>query len=176
MTSRTYAHNSAVNDPEAEPHSFDLEGATARIIEKNVSAGEFVFEIETQGRILQFKTNQEAVAENWVNWVIACSNEKRYQDTLKQFIHPEDTDEDAELVLNDPVALEKRVSIEIVKRILSEGESAVKDYFSFLSGGNCTDPVSILKKAGVDLTSKAPFETAMKEFEDTLNEFEKLTD
>ena len=45
--SRTYAHNSAVNDPEAEPHSFDLEGATARIIEKNVSAGEFVFEIET---------------------------------------------------------------------------------------------------------------------------------
>ncbi len=35
---------------------------------------------------------------------------------------------------------------------------------------------SILKKAGVDLTSKAPFETAMKEFEDTLNEFEKLTD
>ena len=67
-------------------------------------------------------------------------------------------------------------AISIVKRILSEGDKAVKDYFEFLSGGNCTDPVSILKKAGVDLTSKAPFETAMKEFEDTLNEFEKLTD
>lgn len=67
-------------------------------------------------------------------------------------------------------------AISIVKRILSEGESAVKDYFSFLSGGNCTDPVSILKRAGVDLTTSAPFETAMKEFEETLDEFEKLSD
>jgi oligoendopeptidase F len=61
-----------------------------------------------------------------------------------------------------------------VKRILTEGEPAVKDYFEFLSGGGCTDPVSILKKAGVDLTTKTPFETAMKEFADTLSEFEKL--
>lgn len=65
-------------------------------------------------------------------------------------------------------------AISIVKRILSEGDTAVKDYFEFLSGGNSTDPVSILKKAGVDLTTKAPFETAMKEFEETLAEFEKL--
>ncbi len=65
-------------------------------------------------------------------------------------------------------------AISIVKRILSEGEKAVEDYFSFLSGGGCTDPVSILKRAGVDLTSKEPFETAMKEFEETLEEFEKL--
>ena len=65
-------------------------------------------------------------------------------------------------------------AISIVKRILSEGDKAVEDYFSFLSGGGCTDPVSILKRAGVDLTSKEPFETAMKEFEETLEEFEKL--
>jgi len=65
-------------------------------------------------------------------------------------------------------------AISIVKRILTEGEPAVKDYFEFLSGGGCTDPVSILKKAGVDLTTKTPFETAMKEFADTLSEFEKL--
>ena len=65
-------------------------------------------------------------------------------------------------------------AISIVKRILTEGESAVKDYFAFLSSGGCQDPVSILKKAGVDLTTKAPFETAMKEFETTLEEFEKL--
>lgn len=66
-------------------------------------------------------------------------------------------------------------AISIVKRILTEGESAVKDYFGFLSGGNSTDPVSILKRAGVDLTTKDPFETAMKEFGETLAEFEKLT-
>ena len=65
-------------------------------------------------------------------------------------------------------------AISIVKRILSEGEPAVKDYFEFLRGGSSTDPVSILKKAGVDLTTKTPFETAMKEFADTLKEFESL--
>ena len=65
-------------------------------------------------------------------------------------------------------------AISIVKRILEEGEPAVKDYFTFLSSGGCTDPVSILQKAGVDLTTKAPFEAAMQEFESTLDELEKL--
>ena len=65
-------------------------------------------------------------------------------------------------------------AISIVKRILSEGESAVKDYFEFLSSGGCTDPVTILQKAGVDLTTKAPFEAAMQEFKDTLEEFKAL--
>ncbi len=65
-------------------------------------------------------------------------------------------------------------AISIVKRILSEGESAVQDYFTFLSSGGCTDPVSILQKAGVDLTTAAPFEVAMQEFADTLKEFKSL--
>ena len=65
-------------------------------------------------------------------------------------------------------------ALSIVKRILTEGEKAVADYFEFLEGGNCTDPVSILKKAGVDLTTQTPFVSAMKEFEETLAEFEKL--
>lgn len=67
-------------------------------------------------------------------------------------------------------------AISIVKRILTEGESAVKDYFAFLSAGGSTDPVSILKKAGVDLTTKAPFEAAMEEFSATLQEFKSLLD
>ena len=65
-------------------------------------------------------------------------------------------------------------AINIVKRILSEGEPAVKDYFEFLSGGGSTDPVSLLKLAGVDLSSTKPFEVAMAEFSETLTEFEKL--
>ncbi|MBQ7924118.1 MAG: oligoendopeptidase F [Clostridia bacterium] len=67
-------------------------------------------------------------------------------------------------------------AISIVKRILTEGESAVKDYFEFLSSGGSTDPVSILQKAGVDLTTDKPFKAAMTEFEDTLNEFKSLLD
>ncbi len=65
-------------------------------------------------------------------------------------------------------------AVSIVKRILTEGETAVKEYFEFLSSGSCTDPVSILKKAGVDLTTEAPFKAAMEEFESTLSEFKEL--
>lgn len=65
-------------------------------------------------------------------------------------------------------------AMNIANRILTEGESAVKDYFKFLSGGSSTDPVSLLKLAGVDLSSDKPFNFAMKEFENTLKEFERL--
>ncbi len=64
-------------------------------------------------------------------------------------------------------------AISIVKRILTEGESAVKDYMNFLAAGGSDDPVSILQKAGVDLTAKEPFKVAMQEFADTLAEFKK---
>ncbi|MDE7214814.1 MAG: oligoendopeptidase F, partial [Clostridia bacterium] len=65
-------------------------------------------------------------------------------------------------------------AINIAKRILTEGEKAVKDYFKFLSGGASTDPVSLLKLAGVDLSTTEPFKVAMREFEKTLTEFENL--
>lgn len=67
-------------------------------------------------------------------------------------------------------------AVSIVKRILTEGEPAVRDYFEFLSSGGSTDPVSILKKAGVDLTTEAPFIVATEEFKSTLDEFKKLCD
>ncbi len=67
-------------------------------------------------------------------------------------------------------------AISIVKRILTEGETAVADYFAFLSSGGNAEPVEILKKAGVDLTTKAPFDVAMDEFKATLEEFKSLLD
>ena len=65
-------------------------------------------------------------------------------------------------------------AISIVKRILTEGQPAVDDYFRFLSSGGCTDPVTILRQAGVDLTTEAPFKAAMEEFKNTLDEFKSL--
>lgn len=62
----------------------------------------------------------------------------------------------------------------IVRRILTEGEPAVKDYFKFLSSGNSAGPVELLKIAGADLTTDEPFNAAFKEFEDALDEFCKL--
>ncbi len=65
-------------------------------------------------------------------------------------------------------------AINIVTRILAEGEPAVKDYFGFLKGGCSSDPVSLLKIAGVDLGKPEAYRVAMREFENTLTEFEKL--
>ncbi len=62
-------------------------------------------------------------------------------------------------------------ALAISDRILNEGQSAVDDYFKFLSSGGSDGPVELLKIAGVDLMDSAPFMSAFKVFEDTLNEF-----
>ena len=62
----------------------------------------------------------------------------------------------------------------IAEKILRDGDSAVENYKKFLSLGGSMDPVSELKVAGVDLTSKEPFEIVAKSFEDTLSELEEL--
>ncbi|MBQ7373356.1 MAG: oligoendopeptidase F [Clostridia bacterium] len=65
-------------------------------------------------------------------------------------------------------------AISIAERIYNEGEKAVEDYFKFLSSGGSDSPVELLKLAGVDLTKKDAFKSAMKSFEDALAEFETL--
>ena len=65
-------------------------------------------------------------------------------------------------------------AIAIAGKILSEGKPAVERYFEFLKGGCSTDPVSLLKGAGADLTDKETFASAMREFEIALAEFESL--
>lgn len=65
-------------------------------------------------------------------------------------------------------------AIAIAGKILSEGKPAVERYFEFLKGGCSTDPVSLLKGAGADLTDKETFASAMREFETALAEFESL--
>ncbi len=62
----------------------------------------------------------------------------------------------------------------IANCILSEGEKAVEQYKNFLKGGCSADPVSLLKIAGADLTTEAPFKAAMSEFEAALAEFESV--
>ncbi|MBR6429092.1 MAG: oligoendopeptidase F [Clostridia bacterium] len=62
----------------------------------------------------------------------------------------------------------------IANRILTEGEPAVRDYKKFLSAGGSMDPISILKLAGVDMTTAAPINEALKLFGDLLDEMEEL--
>ena len=62
----------------------------------------------------------------------------------------------------------------IAEKILQNGESAVKDYFKFLSSGSSDKPVELLKIAGVDLTTETPYAVAMNSFKDALNQFNSL--
>ena len=67
-------------------------------------------------------------------------------------------------------------AVAIANRILSEGAGAVADYKKFLSGGCSTDPISLLKIAGVDMSSPAPVNSALQLFGELLDEMEKLGD
>ena len=67
-------------------------------------------------------------------------------------------------------------AVAIANRILAEGEPAVADYKKFLSGGSSTDPISLLKIAGVDMSTPDPINSALKLFNELLDEMESLVD
>ncbi len=66
-------------------------------------------------------------------------------------------------------------AVALANRILTEGAPAVRDYKKFLSGGCSTDPISLLKIAGVDMSTPAPVNDALKLFGELVDELERLT-
>jgi oligoendopeptidase F len=67
-------------------------------------------------------------------------------------------------------------AIALSRRILNEGEMAVKDYLNFLSGGCSKSPIDLLKGAGVDMTSPVPVNQALELFGKLLDEMEALVE
>ena len=65
-------------------------------------------------------------------------------------------------------------AIALSRRILAEGEPAVKDYLNFLSGGCSKAPIDLLKDAGVDMTGPEPVSAALELFGQLLDEMEML--
>ena len=65
-------------------------------------------------------------------------------------------------------------AVAIADRILKEGAPAVEQYKKFLSSGCTQDPVSLLKIAGVDLTTKAPIDAALAVFGEAITEMEQV--
>ncbi len=63
----------------------------------------------------------------------------------------------------------------IAPKILEEGAPAVERYKQFLSGGCSQDPISLLKIAGVDMSTPQPVEEALKFFSSLVDEMEELT-
>ncbi len=66
-------------------------------------------------------------------------------------------------------------AIALSRKILNEGEGAVNDYIGkFLQGGSSDYPIELLKKAGVDMSSKEPIRQALDLFEELLDKMEEL--
>ena len=65
-------------------------------------------------------------------------------------------------------------AVAIANRILAEGQSAVDDYLKFLSSGGSSDPISLLKIAGVDMTTAKPVEDALKLFGELIDELDEI--
>ena len=65
-------------------------------------------------------------------------------------------------------------AVAIANRILREGESAVKDYKKFLSGGCSKEPVELLRDMGVDMRTPAPVNDALSLFGELIDELSAL--
>ena len=64
-------------------------------------------------------------------------------------------------------------AIALSQRILKYGEPAVKDYIGFLKGGCSTDPISLLKGAGVDMATTQPINEALAMFGELVKKMEE---
>ncbi len=65
-------------------------------------------------------------------------------------------------------------AVAIANRILKEGAPAVADYKKFLSAGSSMDPISVLKIAGVDMSTPQPVNEALSYFGELVDEMETL--
>ncbi|HEY4601923.1 MAG TPA: oligoendopeptidase F [Cerasibacillus sp.] len=62
----------------------------------------------------------------------------------------------------------------LAHKILSKEEGAVGRYLDFLKAGSSDYPIEVLKRAGVDMTSKQPILDALDVFEENLKKMEQL--
>lgn len=110
---------------------------------------------------------------------------KTYRDLLKSYFGPE-------MVLEENSDLEGlriphfynayyvykyatgiSAAIALSERVLNGGWRELDDYLGFLKSGGSKFPIQSLKNAGVDMSTQAPVEAAMKKFEALLSQFEK---
>jgi len=64
-------------------------------------------------------------------------------------------------------------AIALSERVINGGEKELNDYLGFLKSGGSKFPIQSLKSAGVDMSTQAPVEAAVKKFATLLEELEK---
>ncbi|MCH9627960.1 MAG: Oligoendopeptidase F, plasmid [Chlamydiales bacterium] len=62
----------------------------------------------------------------------------------------------------------------LLENVLSGDATAKDNYLAFLQGGCSLFPIDLLKLAGVDMTTQAPVQAAIRKFDSLLTEFESL--
>lgn len=67
-------------------------------------------------------------------------------------------------------------AVTLARSIRDEGASATDRYLTMLRAGGSDYPLTLLQRAGVDLTTPAPVRAALQEFEDTVAAMEELVD
>ncbi|MBM4763301.1 oligoendopeptidase F [Bacillus sp. B15-48] len=65
-------------------------------------------------------------------------------------------------------------AIHLATKILERDEQTLTSYLEFLKSGSADYPLNLLKKTGVDLTSREPIENALKRFSQLVEEFSNL--
>lgn len=66
----------------------------------------------------------------------------------------------------------KSAALALATQILERGEPAVRRYLAFLSSGSARSPIDLLRDAGVDMTTPAPIQQSMDQFETLLSDLE----
>ena len=66
-------------------------------------------------------------------------------------------------------------AVSLSQKILSEGESAVRDYRKFLSAGCSVPPIEALKLAGIDMSKPEPVRQALEVFRETVRKMHEVT-
>jgi oligoendopeptidase F len=64
-------------------------------------------------------------------------------------------------------------AIALSQKVIRGDQGAVDSFLAFLKAGASDYPIETLKKAGVDFTTSAPIDEAMKLFEETLDQIER---
>jgi oligoendopeptidase F len=67
-------------------------------------------------------------------------------------------------------------SCALSEKVLAGVEMTKKKYVTFLSSGGSDYPIDLLKKAGVDMTTREPFDLTMRKMNRVIDEMEKILD
>lgn len=65
-------------------------------------------------------------------------------------------------------------SMALTDQMLKQGKPAQQKYLDFLKAGGSDFPITILKKAGVDMTQPQPYQAALGRFNELVGEMEKI--